>query len=121
MTLINPNDEWWVSAQPTGECSIPECVCHDLAHSHDGKRQDQPPPPLWADAATVRAAVLDVLDNGWQCNGVCDIKHAWKFCPDDESELETVNRTRLADAVIQRLTQLQHPPHSYPRRPQEAA
>jgi hypothetical protein len=118
MTHIKPNDEWRVGAQPTGECSIPECPCHELTHSDDDKRQDQQPPPLWADAATVRAAIADVLDAGdpsttpvgFQCS------MPWLFWL-DESDEQTELRGRFLDAVLLRITQLQHPPHNYPRRP----
>lgn len=66
-----------------------------------------------ASMATVRAAVADILDAGWQCAKGCDIKHAWRFYPDDESELETANRERFINAVAARITRLQSPPHLF--------
>jgi hypothetical protein len=47
----------------TGECAIPECPCHDFSrrdvpHLPTATATDQQ--PLWADAATVRAALTQI-------------------------------------------------------------
>ena len=131
MTLIKPNDEWRVDVQPTGECAIPECPCHQMAHGDD-ECQDRQPLPLWADAATVRAAVMDVIDQGYQCEQAgglsrgepveCNLFHPWRFeFTVPETDRENQRRVAFTDAVLLRLTQLQHPPHNYPRRPVDDA
>jgi hypothetical protein len=180
MTLIKPNDEWRVDAQPTMStkhdiikssdphdcarrqelnCAICDgglavcrrcgeyeaglgkpCLPRDLSGIHDSdncilgpndlpcdmcvaageyersQRQDrQPPLPLWADVATIRAALMDTIDagapSGW-----------WELYDDGgnpEVTEDMVNKERceFADAVLARITQLQQPPHNYPRRP----
>lgn len=56
--------------------------------------------------ATIRAALFDVLDSGWQCSSACDIKHPWSFDPNDESDSESKHRTRFIDAVIERIKEM---------------
>lgn len=76
---------------------------------------------LWADAATIRAAIADTLDEGWQCSKGCDLRHPWMFptemFPGDEepnaNDIEL--RGRFTDTVLRRLRELQSPPHDYPR------
>jgi hypothetical protein len=104
----------------TGECGIPECPCHDFSRSdepHLSPTTTTDRQPLWADAATVRAAIADTLDAGCQFgNHTC----AWLFFR-DESDEQTELRGRFLDAVTARIRQLQQPPHSYPRRPVDDA
>jgi hypothetical protein len=76
---------------------------------------------LWADAATIRAAIADVVDAGWQCGKGCDLRHPWMFptemFPGDEepnaNDIEL--RGKFIDAVTARLHELQSPPHNAPR------
>jgi hypothetical protein len=96
----------------TGECAIPECPCHDFSrrdvpHLPTVTATDQQ--PLWADAATVRAALADTLDS----YPPAVIEHLfWHFNPEDESEAETQIRGVFIDSVIARIRQLQQPPHN---------
>ena len=58
------------------------------------------------DLVIVRAAILDVIDDGDQCGRNCDMKHGWIFDPQDESSSETERRMRFADAVQKRILEL---------------
>jgi hypothetical protein len=59
--------------------------------------------PLWADAATIRTAIADVLDAGYHDKG--GYERAWLFLL-NESDEETNNRSRFLDAVIYRIETL---------------
>jgi hypothetical protein len=53
----------------------------------------------FADTATIRAAIFDVIDAG-------DEGYAWEF-PLNESDRQTERRTRFADAVVSMIEDLQ--------------
>jgi hypothetical protein len=62
----------------------------------------------FADTATIRAALFDILDVGSDCNVYgCPHGHLWLFNPQDESDQETQNRTIFVDRVIGRIEDLQ--------------
>jgi hypothetical protein len=78
-----------------------------------GIQQDQ----TCASVTVVRAALDDVIDAGYQCSKGCDLRHSWTFRteafigdaqPTDE-ELEL--RMKFTDAVVERIAELQAPPH----------
>jgi hypothetical protein len=60
----------------------------------------------FADTKTIRAAIADVLDAGSDCSRGCAAEHSWRFYL-NESDQETVNRSRFMDAVIARIADLQ--------------
>lgn len=62
--------------------------------------------PLSADVATIRAAILDVLDAGPMRP---PYRGAWIF-QQDESELENQHRMAFVDLIVARIAQLQQPP-----------
>jgi hypothetical protein len=67
---------------------------------------------LWADAMTVRAALMDVIDEG--CQHPDDMTHEWRL----DSGLEdfaSEQRALFADAVLLRVIELQSPPHDFPQ------
>jgi hypothetical protein len=91
-----------------------------LTHTHAQRiltaiREDR----QMASITTVRAALFDVIDAGWQCSRSCDLRHPWAFPTemfagdaqpnDDDLQL----RDRFVDAVIARIAQLQAPPHNF--------
>lgn len=95
----------------TGECAIPECPCHDFSrrdvpHLPTATATDQQ--PLWADAATVRAALFIACDEGWN-------QRPWYFDPADESDAQSAHRYAFVAAVMANIARLQQPSHSYPR------
>lgn len=59
-----------------------------------------------ASVATVRAALADVADAGW--NG-----RPWTLDPTDETEAQTVHRAAFINAIITRIAELQAAPHLY--------
>lgn len=67
---------------------------------------------MFAGVATIRAAILDVLDNGWTCLSTnCGMKHPFHFDPNDEGMEEESVRYNFAGLVIARIAELQNPPH----------
>jgi hypothetical protein len=67
---------------------------------------------LWADVATIRAALMDVIDEG--CYHDDDLSHEWQLDSGLE-EFANEQRVEFADAVLRRLHELQSPPHNAPR------
>lgn len=66
----------------------------------------------FASVATVRAAILDILDNGWTCLSTnCGLKHPFHFDPNDEGMEEESVRYNFASLIIARITELQNFPH----------
>jgi hypothetical protein len=63
-----------------------------------------------ASLTVVRAAIADALDTGPP--PVDGHKCYWLFDHEDEGESESENRAQFIDAVAQRVTQLQQPPHN---------
>lgn len=68
---------------------------------------------------TLRAAIADVLDKGWQCGADCDLKHPWRF-PTERFEGDTQPsdddlrlREGFINAVAARVAELQAAPHHY--------
>ena len=56
----------------------------------------------------LRASLFDILDAGSECaTPDCPHGHLWIFNPQDESDLETQNRTNFVDRVIDRIQDLQ--------------
>lgn len=76
---------------------------------------------LWADVATIRAAIADTLDSGWQCSKGCDLHHPWMFPTEmfpggEEPNANDIElRGKFMDAVVVRLVELQSPPHNAPQ------
>lgn len=69
---------------------------------------------MFAGAATIRAAIFDVIDAGCSCES--GEKHPWELdenINDPESTEDVVNqqRSRFVDAVIKEIANLQAPPH----------
>ena len=62
--------------------------------------------PIVKELALVREAILSVIDRGWNCHVTCDLKHAWQFNPNEESDKETKERMKFVDAVQKRILEL---------------
>jgi hypothetical protein len=103
-----------------GTCSDSACPCHQWSRQEPTTTTpttatDQQ--SLWADAATIRAALMDVVDAGdpemagriWffyeRINGM----NIWS------EDFANKQRVGFADAVLRRLAELQSPPHNAPR------
>jgi hypothetical protein len=80
------------------------------ADLNDGKPLTEMRDHRLVSLATVRAAIADVLDAGYQ------FKNHAKPCPwlffHDESDEQTEIRSKFLNAVCQRIAQLQQPPHN---------
>jgi hypothetical protein len=63
-----------------------------------------------ASLTVVRAAIADVLDVGPP--SIYGRKCYWLFDHEDEGECESKTRAQFIDAICQRITQLQQPPHN---------
>src|ERR1044072_2057941 len=72
----------------------------------------------FASLTTIRAAIADVVDAGWQRGEGCDLKHPWRFPTEmfDGAEQPTDDdlllREKFLDAVCQRIAELQAAPHN---------
>ena len=71
----------------------------------------------FASVTTIRAAISDLLDAGWQCGNGCDLHHPWNFRTEmfpgdaEPTDLDIELRGKFIDAVIARISDLQSPPH----------
>jgi hypothetical protein len=86
---------------PCELCAWAEGSRVDAAELLRDIRQDR----QYASVSVVRMAIADVVDIG-------EAGLPWTFFPDDESASQTDHRARFIDAVAQRITQLQAPPHN---------
>lgn len=77
---------------------------------HEPQRVEDDRRLLWADAATIRAAVFDIVDSGDE-NG-----QRWALAEDGYWTEDDINRERVAfaDALLRRIHELQQL-HSFPR------
>jgi hypothetical protein len=72
---------------------------------------------LWANAATIRMALMDVIDEG--CRSGRPVAGRYRCSPwvldDKDEDYANAQRSKFADAVLRRLVELQSPPHNAPR------
>ena len=80
-----------------------DCQMCEWANKQEQEPSQTPDSTLWADAATVRAAIADILDTGYlDADGR---ERAWLFLL-NESDEETNRRGEFLDAVIARIEKL---------------